>query len=147
MKKIKLIPIVIFILSVNSFAKADLNVPLKKYLDGKDLEKSSTQIYMLERCSSIYAYASGIVLKSNAASSKKFIEISNNLLFKSVELMIIEKNKKVEEAQAEAEENRKKIFNNYISDGKKNWEKNKSHFKGSYISEDMAICSKLLEDE
>ena len=61
--------------------------------------------------------------------------------------MIIEKNKKVEEAQAEAEENRKKIFNNYISDGKKNWEKNKSHFKGSYISEDMAICSKLLEDE
>ena len=147
MKKIKLIPIVIFILSVNSFAKADLNVPLKKYLDGKDLEKSSTQIYMLERCSSIYAYASGIVLKSNAVSSKKFIEISNNLLFKSVELMIIEKNKKVEEAQAEAEENRKKIFNNYISDGKKNWEKNKSHFKGSYISEDMAICSKLLEDE
>ena len=36
MKKIKLIPIVIFILSVNSFAKADLNVPLKKYLDGKE---------------------------------------------------------------------------------------------------------------
>ena len=48
---------------------------------------------------------------------------------------------------AKAEEDRKKLFNNYLSDGKKNWEKNKSHFKGSYISEDMAICSKLVEDQ
>ena len=34
-----------------------------------------------------------------------------------------------------------------ITAGKKNWEKNKSHFKGSYISDDMAICSKLTEDK
>ena len=34
----------------------------------------------------------------------------------------------------------------FIVDGKENWEKNKSHFKGSYISEDMAICSKLTEE-
>tara|TARA_B100000524_G_C23562745_1_gene338920 strand:- start:369 stop:764 length:396 start_codon:yes stop_codon:yes gene_type:complete len=130
-----------------NFAKAEQNISLKKYLDGKDLEKGSTQIYLIIRCSSIYAYASGIVLKSDAVTSKNFIEISNNLLFKSVELMVIEENKKFEEAQAKAEEDRKKLFNNYLSDGKKNWEKNKSHFKGSYISEDMAICSKLTEDE
>ena len=147
MKKNKLITMVILILSLANFAKADLNTPLKKYLDGEDLEKGSTQIYLLKRCSSVYAYASGIVLKSDAVSSKNFIEISNNLLFKSVELTVIEHEKKLEEAQAEAEEDRKKLFNNYISDGKKNWEKNKSHFKGSYISEDMAICSKLTEDE
>ena len=79
-------------------------------------------------------------------SSKNFIEISNNLLFKSVELMVIDENKKFEEAQAKAEKNRKELFSNYIMDGKKNWEKNKSHFKGSYISEDMAICSKLIEE-
>ena len=134
------------IISMN-FAKAEQNISLKKYLDGKDLEKGSTQIYLIIRCSSIYAYASGIVLKSDAVTSKNFIEISNNLLFKSVELMVIEENKKFEEAQAKAEEDRKKLFNNYLSDGKKNWEKNKSHFKGSYISEDMVICSKLTEDE
>ena len=147
MKKNKLVIIIIFILSFINIAKADLNISLKKYLDGKDIEKGSTQIYLLKRCSSIYAYASGIVLKSDAISSKNFIEISNNLLFKSVELTVIEHEKKLEEAQAEAEEDRKKLFNNYISDGKKNWEKNKSHFKGSYISEDMVICSKLTEDE
>ncbi len=147
MKKIKLVIITIYMLSLSNFAKADLNISLKKYLDGKDLEKGSTQIYLLKRCSSIYAYASGIVLKSDAVASKNFIEISNNLLFKSVELMIIEENKKLEEAQKEAENNRKELFSNYIADGKKNWEKNKSHFKGSYISDDMAICSKLTEDD
>ena len=147
MIKIKLAIITIFILTLSNFAKADLNISLKNYLDGKDLEKGSTQIYLLKRCSSVYAYASGIVLKSDAISSKNFIEISNNLLFKSVELMVIEENKKLEEAQEEAENNRKELFSNYITDGKKNWEKNKSHFKGSYISDDMAICSRLIKED
>jgi len=145
MKK-KLILIIMSMLFLANFAKADLNISLKDYLDGKDLDKGSTQIYLLKRCSAVYAYASGIVLKSDAVSSKNFIEISNNLLFKSVELMVIEENKKLEEAQTEAETNRKELFSNYIADGKKNWEKNKSHFKGSYISEDMVICSKLTEE-
>ena len=146
MKKIKLVIIIVFTLILSNFAKADQNESLKNYLDGKDLEKGSIQIYLLKRCSAVYAYASGIVLKSDAVSSKNFIEISNNLLFKSVELMVIDENKKLEQAQAEAEKNRKELFSNYIADGKKNWEKNKSHFKGSYISEDMAICSKLTEE-
>ena len=147
MKKIRLTIIVFFILSFTNFVKADLNISLKKYLDGKDIEKGSTQIYLLKRCSSVYAYASGVILKLDAVNSKNFIEISNNLLFKSVELMVIDENKKLEEAQTEAEKNRRELFNNYITDGKKNWEKNKSHFKGSYISEDMIICSKLVEDQ
>ena len=78
MKKIKLIIVTIFVLSLSNFAKADLNNSLKKYLDGKDLEKGSTQIYLLKRCSAVYAYASGIVLKSDAVSSKNFIEIYKN---------------------------------------------------------------------
>ena len=127
-------------------AKTEMNTSLKEYLNGKDLEIGSTQIYLLKRCSAVYAYASGIVLKSDAVSSKNFIEISNNLLFKAVELKVIEEEKKLEKAQEETEKNRKELFSNYIADGKKNWEKNKSHFKGSYIAEDMAICSKLTED-
>ena len=142
----KLIFIITAILSLISFAKAELNISLKKYLDENDLDKGLTQIYLLKRCSAVYAYASGIVLKLDAVSSKNFIEISNNLLFKAVELKVIEEEKKLEEAQEEAEKNRKDLFSNYIADGKKNWDKNKSHFKGSYIAEDMAICSRLTED-
>ena len=146
MRMKKLILTIIGILFLTSLVKADLNTSLKKYLDEKDLEEGFTQIYLLKRCSAVYAYASGIVLKSDAVSSKNFIEISNNLLFKAVELKVIEEEKKLEEAQEEAEKNRKELFSNYLADGKKNWEKNKSHFKGSYIAEDMVICSKLTEE-
>ena len=144
MKKIIFLITSLFIIS---FAKADTNISLKNYLDAKSIEDGKTQIYLLNRCSAIYAYASGIILKTDAVSSKNFIEISNNLLFKSVELTIIEEEKKLEEVQKKAEEIRKELFNNYIIDGKKNWEKNKSHFKGSYIANDMTICSKLTEEK
>ena len=144
MKKIIFLVTSLFIIS---FAKADTNISLKNYLDAKSIQDGKTQIYLLNRCSAIYAYASGIILKTDAVSSKNFIEISNNLLFKSVELTIIEEEKKLEEVQKKAEEIRKELFNNYIADGKKNWEKNKSHFKGSYIANDMTICSKLTEEK
>ncbi len=147
MKKIEFVIILIGLISFSNSVKSDSSTSLKEYLDKRDLEKGSTQIYLLKRCSAVYAYASGVVLKSDALSSKNFIDISNNLLFKSVELMVIEENKKLEQAQKDAEDFRKELFNNYIVDGKKNWDKNKSHFKGSYISEDMAICSKLIEDK
>ena len=149
MKKTIFLTAILFFVSSFTFtlASANSNASLKDYLDKKNLENATTQIYLLNRCSAIYAYASGIILKTDAVSSKNFIEISNSLLFKSVELMIFDEEKKLEEAQKKAEENRKELFNNYITDGKKNWEKNKSHFKGSYISEDMAICSKLTEDK
>ena len=144
MKKIIFLVTSLFIIS---FAKADTNISLKNYLDAKSIEDGKTQIYLLNRCSAIYAYASAIILKTDAVSSKNFIEISNNLLFKSVELTIIEEEKKLEEVQKKAEEIRKELFNNYIIDGKKNWEKNKSHFKGSYIANDMTICSKLTKEK
>ena len=134
----------VLLLTKNVYANFDFS--LKEYLEKKNLEDGSTQIYLLKRCSAVYAYASGVILKSDALSSKNFIEISNNLLFKAVELKVIDEKKKLEDAQEEAEQSRKELFNIYISDGKKNWEKNKSHFKGSYISDDMAICSKLTED-
>ena len=147
MKKTIFLITILSLISSFTLASANSNTSLKDYLDKKDIENATTQIYLLNRCSAIYAYASGIILKTDAVSSKNFIEISNSLLFKSVELMVIDEEKKLEEAQKKAEENRKKLFSNYIIDGKKNWEKNKSHFKGSYISDDMAICSKLTEDK
>ena len=146
MKKIIFLITISFLASSFTLANTNSNTSLKNYLDKKDIENTTTQIYLLNRCSAIYAYASGIILKTDAVSSKNFIETSNSLLFKSVELMVIDEEKKLEEAQKKAEENRKQIFNNYITDGKKNWEKNKSHFKGSYIAEEMVVCYKLTED-
>ncbi len=146
MKRLNFLAVIIFSIFFLSISKADSNTPLKEYLQNKDIEEGSTQIFLLIRCSAIYTYASAILLNTDPVNSKNFIEIANNLLFKSVELMVIDEKEKLEEAQKKAEKKRKKLFDIYIGDGKKNWEKNKSHFKGSYISDDMSICSKLVED-
>ena len=56
MKKIKLIFLIIGISIHANYVKADLNTSLKVYLDEKNIEEGSTQIYLLKRCSAIYAY-------------------------------------------------------------------------------------------
>ena len=38
-----------------NLAKADLNISLKDYLEGRDLDNGPTQIYLLKRCSAVYA--------------------------------------------------------------------------------------------
>ena len=147
MKRISFLITILYLISFSNFAKAESNESLKEYLKKKDIEEGSTQIYLLNRCSAIYTYASAIILKTDVLTSKGFIEKANNLLFKSVELMIIDEQQTLEDAQKNAEDKRKKLFENYVADGKKNWDKNKSHFKGLYIAEDMSICSKLANDK
>ena len=144
----KVVSIVFILLLFFGSSYASFKVSLKQYLEKNNIEDGPTQIYLLNRCSAVYTYASAILLETDKLNSKNFIEISNNLLFKAIELMIIEEEeKKLEQAQNKAEDKRKKMFDEYIIEGKKNWEKNKSHFKGSFISEDMLICSNLVEGE
>ena len=144
----KVVSIVFILLIFFSPSYASFKDSLKQHLEKNNIEDGSTQIYLLNRCSAVYTYASAILLETDKLNSKNFIEISNNLLFKAIELMIIEEEeKKLEQAQKKAEDIRKKMFDEYIIEGKKNWEKNKSHFKGSFISEDMLICSNLVEGE
>ena len=145
----KIIFLISTFLIINSFntLKANNSISLKDYLKHRNIEEGSTQIYLLNRCSAVYAFASAVILESDTLNSKKFIEIANNLLFKSIELRIIENKEKLEIAKKKAEEVRKKIFKNYTIDGKKNWDKNKSYFKESYITQDMLICSKLVGEK
>jgi len=146
MKKVASIVFILLLFFGSSYAS--FKDSLKQHLEKNNIEDGSTQIYLLNRCSAVYTYASAILLETDKLNSKNFIEISNNLLFKAIELMIIEEEeKKLEQAQNKAEDIRKKMFDEYIIEGKKNWEKNKSHFKGSFISEDMLICSNLVEGE
>jgi hypothetical protein len=146
MKKISFIVVVCYIF-FNSNLAAEQKNSLKNYLKKNNVQESATQVYLLNRCSAIYAYASAVILKTDTINSKKFIEIANNLLLKSVELTVIEDKEKLEVAQSKAENERKILFQTYIEIGKKNWEKNNSYFKGSYISEDMSICAKLVQDK
>lgn len=147
MKKINLLVFLFLISTHANDIKADTKTSIKEYLNKKNIEDGATQIYLLNRCSAVYTYASAIILKTDTENSKKFIDIANNLLFKSIELRIIDRKEKLEDARKKVEADREKLFQNYINDGKKNWDKNKSYFKGSYISEDLSICEKLVNEK
>ena len=134
MRKIFFFICTICFLIFSNILKADINVPIKNFLKKNNIEKSTTQIYLLNRCSAIYTYASATILKKDPVNSKKFIDIANSLLFKSVELRIIDDEEKLEIARKKAENEREQLFKNYIEDGKKNWDLNKSYFKGRNIS-------------
>ena len=73
MKKLKLLFILLNLFFFNSFVNAESNYSLQNYLDKNNIEKGETQIYLLNRCSYVYAYASGIILKSDEVSSKNFM--------------------------------------------------------------------------
>ena len=147
MNKIKFIVFIIFLSVYGNVIKAENNIAIKKYLNKKNIEKATTQIYLLNRCSAVYAYASAVILKSDTKNSKKCIDVANSLLFKSVELRIIDSEEKFEDAKKKAEKERKNLFKKYVEDGEKNWKKNKSYFKGSYITEDMTFCEKLIDSK
>jgi hypothetical protein len=105
MKTFNFLIIFFYLITFNNILKADINISLKEYLKSQNIEKTSTQIYLLNRCSALYTYVSAIILKTDSSNSKKFIEIANSLLFKSIELRIIDNEQKLENAREKAETN------------------------------------------
>jgi len=133
-----------FFLNFN-FSKAYSQEPLSEYLSKNDIDKIDVQIQMLHRCSAVYAYASFILKDKDLINSKNFIEKSNKLLFKANDLSVELRKSKLEDEQKKAEKIRNELLEKYVQSGKENWEKNKSHYKNSYIEIDMGICGKLTQ--
>ena len=133
-----------FFLNFN-FSKAYSQEPLSEYLSRNDLDKIDVQIQMLHRCSAVYAYASFILKDKDLINSKNFIEKSNKILFKANDLSVELRKSKLEDEQKKAEKIRNELLEKYVQSGKENWEKNKSHYKNSYIEIDMGICGKLTQ--
>jgi len=133
-----------FFLNFN-FSKAYSQEPLSEYLSKNDIDKIDVQIQMLHRCSAVYAYASFILKDKDLINSKNFIEKSNKILFKANDLSVKLRKSKLEDEQKKAEKIRNELLEKYVQSGKENWEKNKSHYKNSYIEIDMGICGKLTQ--
>ena len=133
-----------FFLNFN-FSKAYSQEPLSEYLYKNDIDKIDVQIQMLHRCSAVYAYASFILKDKDLINSKNFIEKSNKILFKANDLSVELRKSKLEDEQKKAEKIRNELLEKYVQSGKENWEKNKSHYKNSYIEIDMGICGKLTQ--
>ena len=56
MKKTIFLTTILFLVSSLTLASANSNTSLKDYLDKKDLENATTQIYLLNRCSALHLF-------------------------------------------------------------------------------------------
>ena len=73
MKKffIKIFILFVFFISYKSLSLAQ--EPIVEYLKKKNIDESETQVYLLNRCSAVYAYASAILMKSDVLTSKNLL--------------------------------------------------------------------------
>ena len=65
MKKIYFLINVICVLVICNDVKSDTNISLKNYLNNKNTHESKVQIYLLNRCSAVYAFASAVLIKTD----------------------------------------------------------------------------------
>lgn len=118
--------------------------PLTIYLkENKNYQDINRSIYILKRCVSLNVFMSNQDLKGyDKKISIRFEKTDNYFL-----LRLFEKTGKITENKKNFEESLQKdiikISNLYKKDGLKNFSKNKSYFKKSYIFEDLKICSKI----
>ena len=73
----KVLSIVFILLLFFGSSYASFKDSLKQHLEKNNIEDGSTQIYLLNRCSAVYTYASAILLETDKLNSK------NNNLIKS----------------------------------------------------------------
>ena len=117
-----------------------LKIYLKKNTNYQDINRS---IYILKRCVSLNTFLSNQDLKGyDKKISIRYEKTENYFLLRLLEkVKNITENKK--NFQESLQEDILKISKLYQEDGLKNFSKNKSYFKKSYIFEDLKICSKI----
>ena len=134
----------IFILILIPKSYSENMIPLKTYLKNntnfKDLGRT---IYLLKRCTSLHYFLSNNEFTKKDNNVR--IRYEKDYNFFSVKLYKILKieNSNSTKLNKKIDDEIIKFSKIYSNDGRKNLSKTGSHFKKSYILEDLKICSKI----
>ena len=142
MKLLIYLTVFIFILIPKSYSEN--MIPLKTYLkNNKNFKDLSRTIYLLKRCTSLHYFL----------SNKEFTKKDNNVRiryekdynFFSVRLYKIlnTENSDFTQFNKKVDDEIIRFSKIYSIDGTENLSKTGSHFKKSYILDDLKICSKI----
>jgi len=114
--------------------------PLSNVLEKRNLEDPTTMLYLLQRCSGLYATGWDHIIDQNPEaaekllySSKKFI-VHATKFFKGAENFT--QNELLKEMHA-ASEKFQKFYTDLFTE---NWYENGSYFEGTWIEEDLEMC-------
>ncbi len=139
-----LIYLIIFVFILIPKSYSETMIPLKTYLkNNKNFEDPSRAVYLLKRCISLHYFLSNNEFTKKDNNVR--IRYEKNYNFFSVRLYKILniENSDFTKLNKKVDDEIMKFTEVYSNDGKKNLSKTGSHFKKSYILDDLNICSKI----
>ena len=134
----------IFILILIPKSYSENMIPLKTYLKNntnfKDLGRT---IYLLKRCTSLHYFLSNNEFTKKDNNVRIRYEKDYNFFSVKLYKILNIENSNFTKLNKKVDDEIIKFSKIYSNDGRKNLSKTGSHFKKSYILEDLKICSKI----
>ena len=135
---------IIFIFILTSKSYSENMIPLKTYLkNNKNFKDLTRTIYLLKRCTSLHYF-----LSNNEFSKKdnnvriRYEKDYNFFSIKLYKILNVE-NSDFNKLNKKVDDEIMRFSKIYSIDGRENLSKTGSHFKKSYILDDLKICSKI----
>ena len=135
---------IIFIFILTSKSYSENMIPLKTYLkNNKNFKDLTRTIYLLKRCTSLHYF-----LSNNEFSKKdnnvriRYEKDYNFFSIKLYKILNVE-NSDFTKLNKKVDDEIMRFSKIYSIDGRENLSKTGSHFKKSYILDDLKICSKI----
>ena len=134
----------VFILILIPKSYSENMIPLKTYLKNntnfKDLGRT---IYLLKRCTSLHYFLSNNEFTKKDNNVRIRYEKDYNFFSVKLYKILNIENSNFTKLNKKVDDEIIKFSKIYSNDGRKNLSKTGSHFKKSYILEDLKICSKI----
>ena len=144
----KLFLYVFLVLMICNVAKALSLMPLREVIEKNANSNTDPafQVYVFNRCAGAYKYSASIFLKANKKDMvMQFNEFSSKFATMAGVVLVTKLNYSQDDALKKVKESLKEMGSLYAEDGKENYLKTGSHLEGSYILDDVKVCSLILK--
>ena len=134
----------VFLLILIPKSYSENMIPLKTYLkNNKNFKDISRTLYLLKRCTSLHYFLSNNEFTKKDNNVRIRFEKDYNFFSVRLYKILNTENSDFTKLNKKVDDEIIKFTKIYSNDGRKNLSKSGSHFKKSYILDDLKICSKI----
>ena len=135
---------IIFIFILTSKSYSENMIPLKTYLkNNKNFKDLTRTIYLLKRCTSLHYFLSNNEFSKKDNNVRIRYEKDYNFFSMKLYKILNVENSDFTKLNKKVDDQIMRFSKIYSIDGRENLSKTGSHFKKSYILDDLKICSKI----
>ena len=135
-------------LMICNVAKALSLMPLREVVEKNANSNTDPafQVYVFNRCAGAHEFSAKIFLKANRKDmAMQFTKLSSKFSAMAGVLLVNKLNYSKDDALKKVKESLKEMGSLYAEDGKENYLKTGSYLEGSYILDDVKVCSLILK--